>query len=43
MLSVLHFGLLSQHLANEPGTAWEDSAYARLLPQLIAMFVATYP
>lgn len=43
VLSVLHFGLLSQHLANEPGVAWEDSAYARLLPQLIAMFVATYP
>lgn len=42
VLSVLHFGLLSQHLANEPDALWESSVYAPLLPQLISMFVTTY-
>lgn len=43
LLSVLHFGALSQHLANEPATPWDESPYAQLLPQLLAMFTAAYP
>jgi AcrR family transcriptional regulator len=43
LLTTLHFGMLSQHLANEPGHDWEQSTFTRLHPRLMAMFVSTYP
>ena len=42
LLSALHFGIISQQLANEPGVSWEAGRFTRLLPQAIDMFVRTY-
>ena len=43
LLSTLHFGMLSQHLANDIDSDWEHGRYTRLHDQLIAMFVSAYP
>ena len=43
VLSTLHFGMLSQHLANDIGSDWDHGRYTRLHHQLIAMFVSAYP
>ena len=43
LLSTLHFGMLSQHLANDIGSDWDHGRYTRLHQQLIAMFIRAYP
>ena len=43
LLSTLHFGALSQHLANDPDADWETGRYTRLYPQLMELFAAAYP
>src|SRR3984885_14531272 len=43
VLSTLHFGMLSQHLANDIDSDWDHGRYTRLHHQLIAMFVSAYP
>jgi AcrR family transcriptional regulator len=43
LLSTLHFGMLSQHLANDPDADWDTGRYTRLYGQLMQMFVAAYP
>jgi hypothetical protein len=43
VLSTLHFGMLSQHLANDVGSDWDHGRYTRLHDQLVAMFVSAYP
>jgi AcrR family transcriptional regulator len=40
--TVLMSGVVSQQLANQPGTSYDDGTYTGLLPSLIAMFVAHY-
>jgi len=40
--TVLMSGVVSQQLANQPGTSFDDGTYTQLLPSLIAMFVAHY-
>lgn len=43
LLSTLHFGVLSQHLANDPDSDWEHGRYTQLHPRLIELFIAAYP
>ena len=43
VLSSLHFGVISQHLANEPGTTWAAGAYTRSYRRVTELFVAAYP
>jgi AcrR family transcriptional regulator len=43
LLSTLHFGMLSQHLANDVDSDWDHGRYTRLHHQLIAMFIRAYP
>ncbi len=43
LLSTLHFGMISQHLANDIGSDWDHGRYTRLHHQLIAMFIRAYP
>src|SRR4051794_35939292 len=35
LLSSLHFGVLSQHLANDPQGDWENGTYTRLHPTVL--------
>ncbi len=43
LLSTLHFGVVSQHLANEPDVGWDDSRYTPLHARVIDLFVGAYP
>lgn len=43
LLSTMHFGVLSQHLANDPDGNWEHGVFTRLHPSILEMFVAAYP
>jgi AcrR family transcriptional regulator len=43
LLSTLHFGVLSQHLANDPDADWEHGVFTALHPRVVDMFVAAYP
>lgn len=42
LLSILHFGVLSQHLANAPGQDWDTGPFTRLHGEAIALFVARF-
>ncbi len=42
VLASLHFGVLSQHLANQPGTRWEDSTYPQAYDRVLDLFVRGY-
>src|ERR1700712_4640063 len=43
LLSTLHFGVISQQLANDPEGDWEHGRFTRLLPRTLELFVAAYP
>ena len=43
LLSAVHFGVLSQHLANDPDSDWEHGRYTTLHASVIDMFAAAYP
>ena len=43
LLSTMHFGVLSQHLANDPGSDWEHGRFCRLHPRVIELFTLAYP
>ena len=43
LLSVMHFGVLSQHLANDPSSDWEHGRYTSLHSRVIELFVNAYP
>jgi hypothetical protein len=43
LLSILHFGIISQHLANDPGTDWEHGRYTRHHQHILSLFVTAYP
>jgi AcrR family transcriptional regulator len=43
ILAVLHFGVVSQHLANEPDASWADGIYTRSHRRVIELFVAAFP
>jgi AcrR family transcriptional regulator len=42
-LSTLVAGVISQHMANEPGTPWGTGRFAPLLPRLIELLRCAYP
>ena len=42
LLSALHFGVLSQHLANDPGGDWETGTYTSLHPTVLDLFEAAF-
>jgi AcrR family transcriptional regulator len=42
-LSTLVAGVVSQYMANEPGTPWEAGRFIPLLPQLIDLLRCAYP
>lgn len=42
LLSVVATGLVSQHLANDPGTSVDESRFLRLIDQAITMFASAY-
>ena len=43
LLSTLHFGMVSQQLANDPTGDWDHGHFTRLFPQMIEIFIRTYP
>lgn len=43
LLSTLHFGIVSQHLANEPDVGWDHSRYTPLHARIVDLFVSAYP
>jgi AcrR family transcriptional regulator len=43
LLSTMHFGVLSQHLANDPDSDWEHGRFCRLHPRVIELFALAYP
>lgn len=43
VLASLHFGVVSQHLANEPGVAWGAGVYTRSYPRVIDLFTTAFP
>lgn len=43
LLSALHFGIISQQLANDPESDWEHGYFTRLLPTVLRLFAQAYP
>jgi AcrR family transcriptional regulator len=43
LLSTLHFGVLSQHLANDPESDWENGTYTSLHSTVLDLYQAAYP
>ena len=43
ILASLHFGVLSQHLANEPDKTWGEGLYTSSYSRVIHLFVAAFP
>jgi hypothetical protein len=43
LLSTLHFGVLSQHLANDPNGDWDHGLFTSLHPTVLDLFEAAYP
>jgi AcrR family transcriptional regulator len=42
VLASMHFGVLSQHLANQPGRDWSSSVYTQAYARVLDVFVAGY-
>jgi hypothetical protein len=43
LLSIMHFGVISQHLANDAGHDWDDGRYTRHHREILSLFVKAYP
>jgi AcrR family transcriptional regulator len=43
LLSILHFGTISQQLANQPDTDWDIGRYTTFHHTLITLFIQAYP
>jgi AcrR family transcriptional regulator len=43
LLSILHFGVISQHLANDTGSDWEHGRFTRRHADIVRLFVSAYP
>jgi AcrR family transcriptional regulator len=43
LLSIMHFGIISQHLANDAGQDWEHGRFTRRQRDILALFVSAYP
>ena len=43
LLSIMHFGIISQHLANDPGSDWDHGRYTRRHRDILPLFIKAYP
>lgn len=43
VLASLHFGVISQHLANEPDSTWKSGRYTRAHRQIVELYRDAYP
>lgn len=43
LVSTLVAGVMSQYMANEPGTPWETGRFTPLLPRLVELLRCAYP
>ncbi len=43
LLATLHFGVVSQHLANEPDGDWDHGTFTSLHPAVLDLFESAYP
>jgi AcrR family transcriptional regulator len=43
VLSSLHFGVISQHLANEPNSTWKSGRYTRAHRRVVELYRSAYP
>ena len=43
LLSTMHFGVISQHLANDAGRDWDHSRYTRHHREILCLFIKAYP
>jgi len=43
LLSIMHFGIISQHLANDAGRDWDHGRYTRRHQEILALFIHAYP
>ena len=43
LLSTMHFGVISQQLANDPDGDWDTGRFTRLFPEVLRLFVSAYP
>ena len=43
LLSIMHFGIISQHLANDPRSDWDHGRYTHRHREILALFISAYP
>ena len=43
LLSIMHFGVITQHLANDPGSDWDHGRYTRRHREILSLFLTAYP
>ena len=43
LLSIMHFGVISQHLANDAGSDWDHGRYTRRHREILPLFISAYP
>ena len=43
VLASLHFGIISQHLANEPDFTWKSGRYTRAHHRVVELYRSAYP
>lgn len=39
----MHFGIISQHLANDTGLDWDHGRYTRRHRELLSLLIKAYP
>jgi hypothetical protein len=43
LLSIMHFGIISQHLANDADADWDHGRYTRRHQEILSLFIKAYP
>ncbi len=43
LLSIMHFGVISQHLANDADRDWDHGRYTRRHRDILSLFIKAYP
>ena len=43
LLSIMHFGVISQHLANDADLHWDNGRYTRRHREILSLFIKAYP
>jgi hypothetical protein len=43
LLSIMHFGVISQHLANDADRDWDHGRYTRRHREIVPLFLKAYP